>query len=539
MVTRAATRGTITAADASRLIAALAAIPIGERGDYEGRIGVWLAGWLNPDRRSARKTAASGPAADGSVEEVYESAGGPIEEDALRVLSGPEAPTPRLLDWEGTRYRVDLPRAEAIKLTRSQGQSSRPYLSSAQTVLSIADALATGSITRDILQQQVQLLERLSQTDPPEPGEEPVGDALNGRHDTLAALQRAARSGDVNAGSRLAPALRLLADELLARGLMEWAYAVALGPRDGISISAADAAARHDFGLRPAAANRAAPWQLPSAGTDATQRWRVFGSLLGLDVSLADFSLVRLSTKPPPRPTLAEIDRRVFIDTLALVEPKSLSDADRDAIAAAIRRGRARIDALQSPAEVPAIAGAVHMSPQRRTLLAWTVVHDHARVAAFLSPTELFWLGRGEAAIANLDAWGVPAGPRRGCLCVRVVKGQSTDVYAGRWNTGMTASAFPDLNLRLAELLSDLHMPASLLAPVLTSATLDFINSATSRDQDDRRGLSEFVQSLKPDRVEQYLALLTTDGPLVPVGDTPGKDSNVVGTGSHVVKDKR
>jgi len=77
------------------------------------------------------------------------------------------------------------------------------------------------------------------------------------------------------------------------------------------------------------------------------------------------------------------------------------------------------------------------------------------------------------------------------------------------------------LNLRLAELLSDLHMPAVLLGPVLTAATLDFVNSATSRDPDDRRGLVEFVHSLKTDRVEQYLALLTTDGPLVPLGDSP------------------
>jgi uncharacterized lipoprotein YajG len=56
---------------------------------------------------------------------------------------------------------------------------------------------------------------------------------------------------------------------------------------------------------------------------------------------------------------------------------------------------------------------------------------------------------------------------------------------------------------------------------VLTSATLDFVNSATSRDQDDRRGLAEFVQDLTLTRVEQYLALLTSDGPLVPIGEAP------------------
>jgi hypothetical protein len=92
----------------------------------------------------------------------------------------------------------------------------------------------------------------------------------------------------------------------------------------------------------------------------------------------------------------------------------------------------------------------------------------------------------------------------------------------------MTASAFPDLNLRLAELLEELHMPAVLLAPILTSATLDFVNSVVSRDPDDRRGLVEFVQALRTERVEQYLALLTTDGPLVPIGEA-GAAKNLAG----------
>jgi hypothetical protein len=83
---------------------------------------------------------------------------------------------------------------------------------------------------------------------------------------------------------------------------------------------------------------------------------------------------------------------------------------------------------------------------------------------------------------------------------------QPWEIYTGRWNSGMTASAFPDLNLRLAELLEELHMPAVLLAPILTSATLDFVNSVVSRDPDDRRGLVEFVQALRTERVEQYLA---------------------------------
>ena len=64
-------------------------------------------------------------------------------------------------------------------------------------------------------------------------------------------------------------------------------------------------------------------------------------------------------------------------------------------------------------------------------------------------------------------------------------------------------------------------MPPSLLAPVLSSATLEFVNLAISRDPDDRRGPIEFVQALRRDRVEAYLALLTTDGPLVPIDEPP------------------
>ena len=64
-------------------------------------------------------------------------------------------------------------------------------------------------------------------------------------------------------------------------------------------------------------------------------------------------------------------------------------------------------------------------------------------------------------------------------------------------------------------------MPASLLGPVLASATLDFVNTTISRDEDDRRGLVEYVNALDRERLEEYLALLTTDGPLVPIDGAP------------------
>jgi hypothetical protein len=311
---------------------------------------------------------------------------------------------------------------------------------------------------------------------------------------------------------------------------MEVAYAAALGQREGVSISAADAARRHDFGLR-SGLGRTAPWRLPLPGTDLAQGWRVSGSLLGLDVGLADFSLVSLSSRQPlKRPTLNEFDRRTFVDAVALVEPVTLVDADRDTIVAAIQKGRTRLNAVRTPDEARTIADAVGLSAPRRALLPWVVEHQRERVAVFLSPSELLWLGLDNGRVDALRAWGASGGSRMGCLCLQVVDRRPWESFAGRPNAGMIASAFPDLNFRLAELLTDLHMPAALLAPVLASATLDFINRVPSRDPDDRRVLVEFVQTLRSERVEEYLALLTTDGPLVPVGETPAaKDIDIVG----------
>jgi hypothetical protein len=405
-----------------------------------------------------------------------------------------------------------------LRIAAALGDSPHAYLSAAEVVATGADSLAEKGLTRERLQQITQEIARATQGDIANESGSATGVRLPRDRSVVKNLERAARDRNVSAASRQSPALRLLADELLARGLMEFAYAAALGQRDGLTIGAADAAQRHEFGFTPALA-RVSPWRLPQAGADAMQRWRVSGAVLGLDVGLADFSLVRLSLKPPPRPTLDDADRRAFIDAVALVQPTALTDADRDVITAAIHAGRSALARARSVSEADAIADRASLSALRRSLLPWVIAHDRTRLLSFLSPGEFLWVGLQGAIPASLHAWGAPAAPHAACLCLRILNRQPWEIFTGRWNSGMTASAFPDLNLRLGELLEELHMPAVLLPPILTSATLDFVNSVVSRDPDDRRGLVEFVQALRTERVEQYLALLTTDGPLVPLGD--------------------
>jgi len=509
LAARAAFRGSISTDVLSNIVASLSSVETTDRGDYEGR----LVRWIETDLLShvPPASASTTPAADGAGD-PQEPAAGPVERDMLRFVAGaePKADAPTV-EWEGTRYRFDMASAEGVRISRVIGEDPRPFLSSARTVAGMADAIAEAHVTRESLRRDAETLDQVAQAV-----------AWDRCRDVTTELQRAARDGDVAAAARLVSPLRLLADDLLARGLKEFTYAMAMGQPDRAPISADAAATRHDFGLQVLGGHHSGPWRLPVPGGDPVRGWHVTGSLLGLDVRLSEFALVRLSTKPPKRrPSLNDEDRRAFIESVALVDPALLTDGHRDAIAAAIRGGRARLASLQTAHDAVAVADEIHLSPLRRTLLSWIVGHEPARVPAFFSPTELLWLGLQGAPIAQpLLAWGAPGEGRLGCLCLQLLDRRPFEPLAGRWGSGIFAGGFADLNLRLAELLAGMQMPGALLGPVLTSATLDFINSVNSRDEDDRRGLVEFVQSLGPEQLEQYLALLTTDGPLVPVSES-------------------
>jgi hypothetical protein len=531
VLVRATVRGSLSSDSAAAALSSMSAIDLDPRGEYEGRLVRWIAGWLSSLRAQAKASAGrrAGPSA-GHADVDRSSAAG-LDGELVRLLAG-AAPIPaRVVEWEGTRYRVDLAAAEAARLARLLGDHPRPYLTSAHALVGTADVLSGSGLTRDALRQQAATVEEIAKAAALDDTTVWGGAGIVERYrEASAALKRAGDAADIGGARRLSSSFLTLADDLLGRGLMEVVYAVALGQPDSVPISAADAASRHDFGLSSPGMSRRAAWQLPASGSDSRRGWHVAGALLGLDVKLAEFSLLRLSLKPPARrPTLNDEDRRVLIESAALVEAGSLTDADRDAIVAAMRRGRARLADVKTAADAAALADDIPLSPARRTLLSWAAVHDPDRVPAFLSPLEQMWLGlERPTRYGQLDAWGVSSEPRLGCLCRQMIDRRPWETLSGRWSWGLIASGFPDLNLRLAELLADLKMPAVLLGPVLASATLDLINGAASRDGDDRRGLVEFVRALKADRVEEYLALLTTDGPLVPIEDiSPGPDADL------------
>jgi hypothetical protein len=504
LVTRAALRGSLSTETLATWVSSLCGLEPDERGDYDGKLVKWLDARL-------RESGAEGSDAPPGLS----------DRNLVNLIAGRASAQPPIVEWEGTRYRVDLVKAETTRLDQLLGDDFAPLLSSARDVVGVADALEGSGLTPDRLREQAGVFDRSTRAaalDVPDEGDETD---LHRRYRDLAArLERLSREADLRDAPHLSPDLRVLADDLAARGLAQLVYAAAMGQRERTAITAGDAARRHEFGLRSAVGRRAAPWLFPTAGS-GTRGWRVSGSLLGLDLELAELSLLPLSSKPPTRrPTLGDDDRRAMTEAVALVEPLALTDRDRDAIVAAIQKGRSRVAAIRTTADAVSLADEIRLSPARRSLLPWIVRHDPTRVAAFFSPSELFWLG-GEASPLErrFDAWGAPGQPRLGCQCLQMLDRRPWEQLSQRWSSGIMISSFSDLNLRLAERLAELHMPAALLGPVLASASLDFINNVITRDADDHRGLVEFVNALRTDRVELYLALLTTDGPLVPIGD--------------------
>ena len=502
-------RGSIDAPQATAAIAALAAIDPDARGDYAGRVVAWLGGTIG---------AAIGAAECGATGRTGAQPRRPRLDADIRPGAAPRA----MSSIGKARAIVSTRRApNPARLRRLLDDSALPYLATAASLVAAATVLE-GTPSR-----RRRSPGRLRTWTPPSsrwscdgPERRQSADLGTRCREIVTALTRAARSGDTKNATRVAPRLRLLADTFLARGLIELVYAMALGQPDGAPIHAADAASRHDLGLSLPGFGRLGAWRRPAAGADRMRDWHVTGSLLGLDVVLAPLS---------PRQAL---------DPAAV----DAADAERRRPAGAHGNGRAdggpAADRHRSP--VPGRGGPARPRAAGR--------HSLGRRSPRPSPVRSICRPRGGRCCSgprvspppqrgclptnccysdcrtvrnrhDFDAWGAAGEPRIGCSCLQLPLRGKTDLLTGRWHTGVMATGFPDLNLRLAEMLAELRMPAALLPSVLASATWDLVLNVRSRDFDDRQGLVDFVDALTIDRVEQDLALLTTDGPLVPLAD--------------------
>jgi len=316
---------------------------------------------------------------------------------------------------------------------------------------------------------------------------------------SLAAALVAARAGSTG-------------DEAVARALVAWAYAVAIPWADSPALGGS-AASRHDFGLdRPGP--RDAAWALPRQQVAIGVPWHVKGSLLGLELAFAPLGLRRIADRPIDAPALSSNERDTFALSVALLNPYELRDADRDRLAAFIERGRDRVAALAEDADgVDELAAELRLDGWRARALRWALARDPADALALFSLTELLALGGGE--LSRFDAWGMPALGADGCLCPRLLPAWMQALAAGRPQVGLLAEHAADLHLHVALALAELGLPAAAAKSVLAAATQDFIDEVRPTDFGDWLTLVRAGREATRERIEDYAAVATADGPLV------------------------
>lgn len=308
--------------------------------------------------------------------------------------------------------------------------------------------------------------------------------------------------------------------EKISSALLALIYTPALGDPEGPALLGQDIAQRHDFGLvGPAGLRRESlAWAPPREQVGAGSPWHIEGSLLGLDIALARLALRRLvDNEMPLAPTINLNDQLNFARTALVLNPRDLTDADRDRIVAAIERGRERLNRAATNLDaLMAIAAEVHLTAPVRETLAWTLTRTPDRVTSLFGLRDLLWLGQPDLPQATLDRWGVYAEALHSRARLAMPRPASWEHFAGRSDGGLIATQTPDLVLRLAQETARLRLPAQLVPGLLMYAVQDYWHDVESRFPDDWPSMARQALALSPARVEDYVAALAGNGPLRP-----------------------
>ena len=337
----------------------------------------------------------------------------------------------------------------------------------------------------------------------------------------IGSLTRISKPQDVKkAAQDVAPMLDLL-DHMLGETLVALAYAPVTGDASTLLGPSADLSHKHTFGVAERTGSselaRKTAWRRPTPGSRAVAGDAITGSLLGVDLALAPKRLRRIaSNKLPGPPTLNGNDMETFVTTVALFNPRRLSDASLRAIAAAVTRGRERVTTASDPAARDALATKAGMSDIRRQLLTWTADRSPGQIEHLFSLSELFWLGADGSTLDRdaIDAWGMSFEAITGCFCLRFPPAGAWESVAGRPSTSELAWAAPDVSLRVAAVLSEAGVPAALFPGVMSMAMQDYIDTVPAVYQDDWQAISAHASSITRERIEDYVSALVANGPV-------------------------
>lgn len=491
----------VTTEAGEQLLESLAATPL-EDGRYHGRLATWLARVWVPAVRP------SGPPAT--------SRSGTIEQVASTALAGRTAAADAAISWEGMQYVVDFAgttkrRLDAVR-TREGGVTLDNVLELERIVSGLqgpTDVAHVNQYGRDLQQLAPELIAAKRAE---EFGDEAINvrDALDGAVRDIAKIKA---SDDLATAFEIGKRLTVALDCFTGQALAAWAYAPHVGEADGPALVGGDPSLRHQFGVRGAGSVR------------MTERWSVnrssslesglSGSLLGLEASLAKWSLRRLSVdEVPAAPTISGNDMASFQLTVALSDGRRLSDQARDQITNAIAAGASAVEHAGDDGDaLDALAAKAVMSPWSRQVISWLVGTDPGQIINKFSAAELARIG--DLVPSTVHEWGT-ASLLSGCLCIQMPEGRIPELVVGRAADGLIATQTADVMLRIALILADLKLPASLASPVMAYAMRDFLDHVKPSHIADFDAFVRQARAIDRRSIEDYLGAIAAVGPLRP-----------------------
>lgn len=506
IIERARLWGIVNHEQTAELVSSLFLVPLSNDGRYDGRLAQWMLDTLLP---------AVAPDFDPEVSTVE-------SELTLAVSGAVRGNRPSTTEWEGTTYSIDPASAEADRVTRIRNMAKAVRIDDALQLVRDGRTLKQEEQRAEIARSTLPLVrERLLYLKSllVNPDEQTfIIDLQRDITNALKDIDRI-RPNDDRRLDELANRLFRIGDALLADTLVAFIYAVHLGDPDGPAVLSGDVSRRHSLLLTAGEPERRSrgPWTIPSDSTRPGRGWRVSGSLLALDMALARLVLRRLDGDyPDEAPRLNDGDRRALEESVVVVNPAQQRDSDRDQLAEAIRQGRARVTAVGRSLEaLVSLLDEIELSGRRRFAARWTLEHDPDSLPRSFSPLELYWLGR-DPAREPPDAWGAGVYGATGCLCTRFPR-PGTPHFFTRPSGGLVTAQIADLNLRLAEALSELGLPAALARTLLGYLTQDFADQVKPVHSEDVLTLGRFAGTIPREQIEDYVAALTFNGPLRPL----------------------
>jgi hypothetical protein len=500
----------VSEADAQRLAGSLIDLEIASDEAYRGAIARWIDGELLAALRLPPITD-DGP--------ILEALAGVVPGDAAARESS--APAVVWLDWS---YRLDLGGVSLRRLLQIREKQGGNRLSSALALARVGQALLDHSLTLSRLKELATTLEATvaglqEGVAVGRPAERPwsVRATTSWARAELRGIDRPDR---LSRARDVGETLIALSDVVLGDVLRALAYAPYLGDPAGPLLLGGDVSHRHDFGItiKDADTRLHAAWSLPESPTGYGLTWQVWGALLGLDVGLASLAVPQVSVGTPDKArAISEQSRKGVLQGLALFNPYDLDGGEMDRIAGAIRRGRERAAGFgRDVDEAARLALDAGVSPGRVRALLWSLEHAPDDTRSFFSMPELLRLGGGIDPGWSLQ-WGAPMVTWNGALLQGwnpAVRAQAEQ--ASQPDAPQLAAGFPDLYLRLAEVLSELKLPARIAGPLARVIVASFLDEVAAAREDDAIAWSTYAASYPRSKIEGAVSALTSEGVLKP-----------------------